>query len=93
MVADDFFSKQLPHNVTWALTVLYAMDKATPTDDIVAQGSLVNDMRYLASVVTACFSSFGELLALHKRIAELNGGIIRCALCSAWGRGLVLVFL
>ena len=25
-VADDFFAKQLPHNVTWALTVLYALD-------------------------------------------------------------------
>ena len=35
-------------------------------------------MRYLASVVTACFSSFGELLALHKRFAELSGGVTRC---------------
>ncbi len=25
-VADDFFTKQLPHNVTWGLTVLYALD-------------------------------------------------------------------
>ena len=25
-MADDFFAKQLPHNVTWALTVLYALD-------------------------------------------------------------------
>lgn len=37
----------------------------------------MNDMRYLASVVTTCFSSFGELLALHKRFAELSGGIVR----------------
>lgn len=41
------------------------------------QGILVNDMRYLASVVTTCFSSFGELLALQKRFAELSGGVIR----------------
>ena len=34
-------------------------------------------MRYLASVVTTCFSSFGELLALNKRFAELSGGIVR----------------
>lgn len=25
--ADDFFAKQLPHNVTWLLTLLYAMDQ------------------------------------------------------------------
>ena len=41
------------------------------------QGMLVNDMRYLASVVTQCFTAFGELLALHKRFAELTGGITR----------------
>jgi ABC-type uncharacterized transport system fused permease/ATPase subunit len=78
-VADDFFAKQLPHNVTWALTVLYALDHATAGDDVVAQGALVNDMRYLAGVVQACFSAFGELLALHKRLAELGGGVTRVA--------------
>ena len=79
-VADDFFSKQLPHNVTWALTVLYALDHS-PEDasDVAAQGRLVNDMRYLAGVVTACFSAFGELLALGKRLAELGGGVGRVA--------------
>ena len=41
------------------------------------KGILVNDMRYLASVVTTCFSSFGELLALQKRFAELSGGVVR----------------
>jgi hypothetical protein len=25
--ADDFFAKQLPHNVTWVLTLLYAMEQ------------------------------------------------------------------
>lgn len=37
----------------------------------------MNDMRYLASVVTQCFTAFGELLALHKRFAELTGGVTR----------------
>ena len=41
------------------------------------QGQLVNDMRYLASVVTQCFTAFGELLALNKRFAELTGGVTR----------------
>ena len=26
-VVDEFFSKQLPHNVTWALTLLYALQR------------------------------------------------------------------
>ena len=43
------------------------------------QGQLVNDMRYLASVVTQCFTAFGELLALNKRFAELTGGVTRRA--------------
>ena len=39
----------------------------------------MNDMRYLASVVTQCFTSFGELLALNKHFAELTGGVTRCS--------------
>ena len=49
------------------------------------QGALVNDMRYLASVVTTCFTSFGELLALHKRFAELSGGVTRYAYYCTMG--------
>ena len=26
-MADDFFTKQLPHNVTWGLTLLYALSQ------------------------------------------------------------------
>lgn len=51
--------------------------QAQPTFKPAVQGILVNDMRYLASVVTTCFSSFGELLALQKRFAELSGGVVR----------------
>ncbi|CAL5222677.1 g5077 [Coccomyxa viridis] len=76
-VADDFFTKQLPHNVTWGLTVLYALDASKDLNNLGVQGQLVNDMRYLASVVTQCFTSFGELLALNKRFAELTGGVTR----------------
>jgi len=49
----------------------------TSSSSSLRQGALVNDMRYLASVVTQCFTAFGELLALHKRFAELTGGITR----------------
>ena len=41
------------------------------------QGRLVHDMRYLASVVTQCFTASGELLGMHKRLAELSGGVTR----------------
>ena len=41
------------------------------------QGRLVSEMRYLASVVTQCFTAFGELLGMQKRFAELSGGVTR----------------
>lgn len=43
----------------------------------------MNDMRYLASVVTQCFTAFGELLALNKRFAELSGGVTRHVPCPS----------
>lgn len=36
-VADDFFTKQLPFNVTWVLTLMYALDQGEFADDPVAQ--------------------------------------------------------
>jgi ABC-type uncharacterized transport system fused permease/ATPase subunit len=75
--ADDFFAKQLPHNVTWLLTLLYALDQTGDFGDTAVQGQLVHQLRYLASVVTQNFTSFGELLAMPKRFAEISGGITR----------------
>lgn len=72
--ADDFFAKQLPHNVTWLLTLLFALDQTGDFGDTAVQGRLVHQLRYLASVVTQNFSAFGELLAMPKRFAEISGG-------------------
>ena len=36
-VADDFFTKQLPFNVTWVLTLMYAMDQGQVANDPRAQ--------------------------------------------------------
>ncbi len=36
-VADDFFTKQLPHNVTWGLTVLYALDASKDLNNLGVQ--------------------------------------------------------
>ena len=53
------------------------MLRAGDFSDTLVQGRLVHDMRYLASVVTQCFTAFGELLGMHKRLAQLSGGITR----------------
>merc|ERR1712176_71834 len=37
----------------------------------------VKDMRYLATVVAQTFTSFGDILGLHKRYTELAGGATR----------------
>ncbi|CAG9462286.1 unnamed protein product [Pedinophyceae sp. YPF-701] len=77
-VADDFFSRQLPHNVTWLLTLLFALDQ--PDDyslDLDRQGELVHNMRYLATVVAQNFVAFGELLSLNRRFAEISGSVER----------------
>ena len=75
--ADEFFAKQLPHSITWVLTLLYALQQKGDFGSTSFQGDLVYNIRYLASVVTQCFSSFGELIALPKRFAEISGGITR----------------
>ena len=36
-MADDFFTRQLPHNVTWALTLLYALDSRGEFSDTAVQ--------------------------------------------------------
>lgn len=36
-MADDFFTRQLPHNVTWALTLLYALDSKGEFSDTAVQ--------------------------------------------------------
>ena len=38
-VADDFFTKQLPFNVTWVLTLMYALDQGHVANDPQAQVS------------------------------------------------------
>jgi ABC-type uncharacterized transport system fused permease/ATPase subunit len=53
------------------------LDQRRDFGDSKFQGYLVLQIRYLASVVTQCFSAFGELLALPKRFAEISGSINR----------------
>jgi hypothetical protein len=39
-VADDFLAKQLPHNVTWGLTMLYSLEHPGNFDDNKSQVTL-----------------------------------------------------
>ncbi|XP_041002944.1 ABC transporter D family member 1 isoform X2 [Juglans microcarpa x Juglans regia] len=76
-ILDDFITKQLPHNVTWGLSLLYAMEHKGDRALVSTQGELAHALRFLASVVSQSFLAFGDILELHKTFLELSGGINR----------------
>ncbi|CAJ1938097.1 unnamed protein product, partial [Sphenostylis stenocarpa] len=76
-ILDDFITKQLPHNVTWGLSLLYAMEHKGDRASITTQGELAHALRFLASVVSQSFLAFGDILELHRKFVELSGGINR----------------
>ncbi|KAL0431948.1 UNVERIFIED_CONTAM: ABC transporter D family member 1 [Sesamum radiatum] len=76
-IIDDFITKQLPHNVTWGLSLLYAMEHEGDRALTSIQGELAHALRYLASVVSQSFLAFGDILELHRKFLELSGGINR----------------
>ncbi|KMT09515.1 hypothetical protein BVRB_6g129810 [Beta vulgaris subsp. vulgaris] len=76
-ILDDFVTKQLPHNVTWGLSLLYAMELKGDRSLTSTQGDLAHALRFLASVVSQSFLAFGDILELHKKFVELSGGINR----------------
>ena len=43
-MADDFLAKQLPHNVTWGLTMLYSLEHPGNFDD---NNSQAGDILYI----------------------------------------------
>ncbi|KAH7685350.1 Fatty-acyl-CoA-transporting ATPase protein [Dioscorea alata] len=76
-VMDDFITKQLPHNVTWILSLLYSLEHKGDRALTSTQGELAHALRFLASVVSQSFLAFGDILELHKKYLELSGGINR----------------
>ncbi|XP_019437626.1 PREDICTED: ABC transporter D family member 1-like isoform X1 [Lupinus angustifolius] len=76
-ILDDFITKQLPHNVTWLLSLLYAMEHQGDRASISTQGELAHALRFLASVVSQSFLAFGDILELNRKFVELSGGINR----------------
>ncbi|KAL8188587.1 hypothetical protein R6Q57_029875 [Mikania cordata] len=76
-ILDDFVTKQLPHNVTWGLSLLYAMEHKADRSLTSTQGELAHALRFLASVVSQSFLAFGDILELHRKFVELSGGVNR----------------
>ncbi|XP_044469783.1 ABC transporter D family member 1-like [Mangifera indica] len=76
-ILDDFVTKQLPNNVTWGLSLLYALEHKGDRALTSTQGELAHALRFLASVVSQSFSAFGDILELHRKFLELSGGINR----------------
>ncbi|WOL18839.1 ABC transporter D family member 1-like [Canna indica] len=76
-ILDEFITKQLPHNVTWGLSLLYALEHKGDRALTSTQGELAHALRFLASVVSQSFLAFGDILELHKKFLELSGGINR----------------
>ena len=71
---DDFVIKQLPHIVTWGLSLAYTNRMAKHQSVYENHGSqLGHDLRYVASAVSHTFMAFGDLLDLYKRFVELGG--------------------
>ncbi|XP_042519595.1 ABC transporter D family member 1-like [Macadamia integrifolia] len=76
-ILDDFITKQLPHNVTWGLSLLYALEHKGDRTLTSAQGELAHALRFLASVISQSFLAFGDILELHRKFLVLSGGINR----------------
>ncbi|XP_010277351.1 PREDICTED: ABC transporter D family member 1 [Nelumbo nucifera] len=76
-ILDDFITKQLPHNVTWGLSLLYAMEHKGDRALTSTQGELAHALRFLASVVSQSFLAFGDILELNRKYLLLSGGINR----------------
>ncbi|KAL3829904.1 hypothetical protein ACJIZ3_018706 [Penstemon smallii] len=76
-IIDDFITKQLPHNVTWGLSLMYAMEHKGDRASTSTQGELAHALRFLASVVSQSFLAFGDILELNRKFVELSGGINR----------------
>ncbi|XP_058091212.1 ABC transporter D family member 1 isoform X2 [Magnolia sinica] len=76
-ILDDFITKQLPHNVTWGLSLLYAVEHKGDRALTSTQGELAHALRFLASVVSQSFMAFGDILELHRKYLELSGGVNR----------------
>ena len=76
-IADHFLTKELPHNVTWGLSMLFVVKFGDTLGDLQRQGDLAHDLRFLATTVSHSFNAFGEILDLYKKFDELGGHALR----------------
>ncbi|KAI8032142.1 ABC transporter D family member 1 [Camellia lanceoleosa] len=76
-VLDDFISRHLPQSVASSFSLLFAMEYVGDQSLTSTQGELADGLRYVTSIVSSSFASFGEMLQLNKTYVELSGGINR----------------
>ncbi|KAK1294460.1 ABC transporter D family member 1 [Acorus calamus] len=76
-IFNEFITKQLPHNVTWGLSLLYAMEHEGDRALTSTQSQLAHALRFLASVVSQSFLAFGDILELNRKFLEISGGVNR----------------
>ncbi|KAK8501359.1 hypothetical protein V6N12_021054 [Hibiscus sabdariffa] len=76
-ILDDFVTKQLPHIVTWGLSLLYTLDHKGDLSLVSTQIELGHSLRFLASVVSQSFLAFGDIMELNRKFLELSGNINR----------------
>ena len=76
-IADHFLTKELPHNVTWGLSMLFVLNFGATLGDLQLQGNLAYELRFLATTVSHSFNAFGEILDLYKKFDELGGHALR----------------
>ncbi|KAL4366300.1 hypothetical protein GQ457_05G014560 [Hibiscus cannabinus] len=76
-ILDDFVTKQLPHIVTWGLSLMYTLDHKGDLSLVSTQIELGHSLRFLASVVSQSFLAFGDIMELNRKFLELSGNINR----------------
>ena len=75
-MADDFFTRQLPQNVTWALTLLYAMDSKGEFSDtnVQVRVALAHLTSSAARLYILCLLHWWHIQALGGEAFEDGGG-------------------
>ena len=83
-MADDFFTKQLPHNVTWGLTVLYALDASKDLSDLAAQVGLPPWRHHFEACLKLDQSCVTSSMMCKTGRLEFFGLIIACDSRGNW---------
>ncbi|XP_025985394.1 ABC transporter D family member 1 isoform X1 [Glycine max] len=68
-ILDDFITKQLPHNVTWGLSLIYAMEHKGDRASVTTQGKIF-PLNHLLSLYFSCCSPLSDSTILIGELAH-----------------------